>query len=224
MAIYDLHLKCAQCREKGIGDDPCVAGKDCELCNSLSPEQLKQLATPTYKIRKEKCLSDKGLVDPSTVTVLKAANSADSKLKSSPVRPACAPVSSQLPTGQSLDIQKQMDSLQEEWATRFAHLEALLTLGSHSAEKPVFSPVKLQVPHSAASVVVSDPPFFDSGAGTSGPAAPAEDLDEPVPVHSEQDMSMKSPLADLYSPGPVHGDQELVFNTGRPDPFNSSTI
>ena len=26
MVIYDLHLKCAQWREKGIGDDPCVAG------------------------------------------------------------------------------------------------------------------------------------------------------------------------------------------------------
>ena len=31
MALYDSHLKCALCREKGIGDDPCVAGKDCGL-------------------------------------------------------------------------------------------------------------------------------------------------------------------------------------------------
>ena len=106
MAVYDLHLKCARCRGKGIGDDPCVADKDCELCNSLSQEHLKQLANPAYKIRKEKCLSDKGLVDPSIVTVLKAVNSADSNLMSSPVRPASAPVSSQLPTGQLLDIQK----------------------------------------------------------------------------------------------------------------------
>ena len=117
-----------------------------------------------------------------------------------------------------------MDSLQEEWATRFARLEALLTLGSCSAEKPVFSPVKLQVPHSAASVVVSDAPFFDSSAGTSGPAALAEDLDEPVPVDCELDMSMKSTLADLYSPGPVPGDQEPVINTGISDPSNSSTM
>ena len=54
MAVYDPHLKCARCREKGIGDDPYVAGKDCEVCNSLSPEQLKQLSTPTYKNKKRK--------------------------------------------------------------------------------------------------------------------------------------------------------------------------
>ena len=143
------------------------------------------------------------MVDPSTVTVLKAVNSADSNLASSPVRPASAPVKSQLPTGQSLDIQKQMDSLQEEWATRFARPEALLTSGSRSAEKPVFSPVKLQIPHSAASVVVSDTPFFDSGATTSGLA---EDLDEQVPANSEPDMTLKSPLADLYNSGLVPGD------------------
>ena len=88
----------------------------------------------------------------------------------------------------------------------------------------MLSPVKLQVPHSAASVVVSDTPIFDSSAGTSGLAALAEDLDEPVPVHSEPDMSMKSPLADLYSSGRVPGDQEPVFNTSIPDPSNSSTM
>ena len=51
MAICDLHLKCARYRDKGIGDDLliCVAGKDCKLCNSLSPEQLKQLATLLIK-------------------------------------------------------------------------------------------------------------------------------------------------------------------------------
>ena len=76
-----------------------------------------------------------------------------------------------------------MDSLQDEFATKFARLEALLTLGSCSAEKPVFFPVKLQILHSAASVVVSDTPFFDSGATTSGPAASAEDLDEPAPAN-----------------------------------------
>ena len=117
-----------------------------------------------------------------------------------------------------------MDSLQEEWATRFSRLEALLTLGSRSVENPVFFPVKLQVPHSAASVVVSDVPIFDSGAGTSGLATLAEDLDEPV--HSEPDMSMKSPLAYIYSPGSVPGDQEPVFlyrHTGPIQLFYNAT-
>ena len=30
MAAFDLHKKCARCRDKGIGDDPCV--KDSVVC------------------------------------------------------------------------------------------------------------------------------------------------------------------------------------------------
>ena len=51
MALFDLHTKCAKCREKVVGQDPCVEKKPCKICDFFTPEQ-KQLATPTYKARR----------------------------------------------------------------------------------------------------------------------------------------------------------------------------
>ena len=54
MAGFDFHTVCASCRDKKKGQDPCVEkpGSDCLHCNSLTPEQLAQLSTPSYKIKK----------------------------------------------------------------------------------------------------------------------------------------------------------------------------
>ena len=49
MASFDGHSFCAHCRDKGNGKEPCIANKetvDCTFCNSLTPEQRMQLATP----------------------------------------------------------------------------------------------------------------------------------------------------------------------------------
>ena len=32
MAGFDSHSKCARCRDKGVGDDPCVLKKECDVC------------------------------------------------------------------------------------------------------------------------------------------------------------------------------------------------
>ena len=53
MALFDLHTKCARCREKGIGSDDCVLKKPCSICENLTEDQKAQLATPKYKVRKE---------------------------------------------------------------------------------------------------------------------------------------------------------------------------
>ena len=52
MALFDLHTKCACCREKGIGGDDCVLKKPCSICEKLTEDQKAQLATPKYKARK----------------------------------------------------------------------------------------------------------------------------------------------------------------------------
>ena len=82
MAIFDGHAYCARCRDKGKGEEPCVANKestDCAICNSLTPEQRTQLATPSYKLKKEKREAkrldsnpsdDVALVDPDSVSVI----------------------------------------------------------------------------------------------------------------------------------------------------------
>ena len=79
MALFDNHNKCVCCREKGVGDDPCVKKQDCQICKVFTPSQVIQLAIPTYKARKERGEQKKSeassdatptLVDPSEVTLL----------------------------------------------------------------------------------------------------------------------------------------------------------
>ena len=56
MAGFDLHSVCARCFDKKKGKDPCVEkpDSDCQHCKLLTPEQLAQLSTPSYKLKKEK--------------------------------------------------------------------------------------------------------------------------------------------------------------------------
>ena len=76
MAVFDGHLKSTRCRDKGVGDDPYVLKKACPICKAFTPEQIQQLATPTYRNRKnrdKKMVSTSPtptLVDPSQVSVL----------------------------------------------------------------------------------------------------------------------------------------------------------
>ena len=75
MASFDRHSRCARCRDKGLGDDPCISKLPCEYCELLTPEQV---ITPTYKIRKEKAKSKETLVDPTSVTVVAQVEPQDS--------------------------------------------------------------------------------------------------------------------------------------------------
>ena len=70
MANFDKHLRCARCRDKGHGEDPCIKNLQCEFCDLLTPEQIVQLSTPTYKLRKEKQKGKDVLIDPNAVTVI----------------------------------------------------------------------------------------------------------------------------------------------------------
>ena len=54
MAGFDSHKKCARCRDKGIGDDPCVKQEVCEICDSFTDVQRALLSTPQYQICREK--------------------------------------------------------------------------------------------------------------------------------------------------------------------------
>ena len=84
MANFDQHFYCAHCREKNKGKDPCVENKDtstCKFCLALAPEQLAQISTPSYKLKKEKREARKSetaiptkesseLVDPANVSII----------------------------------------------------------------------------------------------------------------------------------------------------------
>ena len=53
MAAFDAHDKCARCRDKGIGEDPCVKDQPCGICDGFTEGQSESLATSSYRIRKE---------------------------------------------------------------------------------------------------------------------------------------------------------------------------
>ena len=100
MANFDTHSHCARCRDKGKGKEPCVSDpqtSDCQICNSLTSEQHQQLATPSYKLKKEKReakLTDstpsqdsEQLVDPSSVSVIGVVDGQGSVKSPAPVPP-----------------------------------------------------------------------------------------------------------------------------------------
>ena len=70
MAGFDTHAVCARCRDKKKGSDPCVETppKPCSHCDSLSPQQLAQLSTPSYQLKKEK-KKDSNLASPAQDTL-----------------------------------------------------------------------------------------------------------------------------------------------------------
>ena len=207
MASFDKHARCARCRDKGHGEDPCVKNFACEFCDLLTPEQLLQLSTPTYKILKEKQKSKEVLVDPSTVTVVSHAEQEGTDRSSS----VNSSVDLSLPAP---SFHKELQDLDEKWLVRMARLEALLTMGQRPpSQQPSFSPVKVPVAHQVPAGALSQTPFIQSSVPSSQ-AGPASGLDGTKT--SLETMIMSSPLENFYPK--TH--QEPVFQ--QPGPVASA--
>ena len=169
MANFDTHSHCARCRDKGKGKEPCVSDpqtSDCQICNGLTSEQLQQLSTPSYKLKKEKReakLTDSSpsqiseqLVDPSSVSVIGVVDGEGSVKSPDPVPPLDKKSkkdnkSSKKEKSPSTKVSKhstdekfaEMDS---KWSERFSRLEALIMAKSF---EPTFSSnVKVAPTHS----------------------------------------------------------------------------
>ena len=176
MAIFDGHAFCARCREKGKGEEPCIANKDtadCTLCNSFTPEQRAQISTPSYKIKKEKREAKRvdntqptdELVDPSSVSVIgvvsgpsadKSPAPPDKKLKKE--KPPAKTKKSSSSTLSSATEEK-FSALEDKWADRFNRLEALLL--ARSIEPTFSSDVRVAPDHPPPGNVARDSePFF----------------------------------------------------------------
>ena len=165
MAGFDTHSKCARCRDKGLGDDPCVQKKECVICKGFTPEQVLQLATPAYRDRKEKktttttpANSTSTLVDPAHVSVLakvekgKAVQSTRSSKKTK--RSESPKPSSSKKRSSSHPSAEDLKSLDDKWAERFSRLEAMILAKTFTV--PVEPVVKL-----AADVTPTGKPFFE---------------------------------------------------------------
>ena len=99
MVSFDGHSFCAHCRDKGKDPRIETPANDCKFCLALTPEQLAQLATPSYKLKKEKPEARKleatpskdsknsTLVDPSTFVVIGAVSESGTVTSPTPVVP-----------------------------------------------------------------------------------------------------------------------------------------
>ena len=197
MASFDQHSRCARCRDKGHGDDACVKKLPCKFCELLTPEQVLQLSTPTYKLRKEKKQECESLFDPSTVTVFSSVDQDKS-----------VGASSSLNTLEDLSLprpsfKKDLQELDEKWSLRMARLKALITMGQRP-QHVTFSPVKAPVSHGPPAGSLSRAPFLISAvpSGQAGPASGADRTNFTATVPSTR---------KLY-PDPDVNSAELVFS------------
>ena len=158
MTSFDNHKKCARCREKRIGDDPCVNDEACEICDSFTETQKDMLATPTYHIRKDK---KSGILVSPEVTVIASVEETNKNLEPSFQSPPHNAASAPSDASSSFVTSDQLKQITDQWAEQFAHFEALLSSGN------VFTPktsVKPMPPHT----VVSDSPFIAPSAWLTG--------------------------------------------------------
>ena len=171
MAFFDSHAFCACCREKGKGEEPCIANKntsDCSFCNTFTPEQRAQISTTSNKIKKEKREAKRmdstqptdELVDPSNVSVIGVVGETASSSKS-PVPPEKKHKKDKPPTkvkkstvATSSSVDDKFSALDDKCSERFNRLEALLL--SKSMEPTFSADVRVTPVHSPPANVARD--------------------------------------------------------------------
>ena len=209
MAGFDTHSKCARCRDKELGDDPCVLKKECVICKGFTPEQSLQLATPTYRDRKDKKTTSNAttsstptLVDPAHVSVLgkvekvKAVQTTPSKKTKCSESPK--PSASKKRSSSSRPTTEDLQHLDDQWGERFSRLEAMLLAKAFTVPvEPVVKP--------ASDVTPSQKPFFDPGATTSS-----------LPVEKSLPAEKSGPCLDQATGSAVEEMQTATQPLGAP--------
>ena len=188
MASFDLHDKCATCRDKLIGEDDCVVDKPCKICDGFSDIQKEMLATPSYKIRKDK---NAGLlVSPKEVTILQPVDneptfqSPSGQSTQPSAHPSSPPPSSsQLASFVTAD---QLAAISDKWAEQFARMEALLSQGN------VFSTPVSAVKLVDTQPLISQTPFLAPATHPTGPVEVPVAVDASVKTKSVDQKEKKS--------------------------------
>ena len=160
MANFDTHSHCTQCRDKGKGKEPCVSDpqtSNCQICNNLTSDQRQQLATPSYKLKKEKreaklseptpSQDSDQLVDPSSVSVIGVVDEQGSVKSPTPVpppdkKPKKDNKNSKKEKSPSTKVSKhstdeKFAELDSKWSERFSRLEALIMANNFSSKVKV---------------------------------------------------------------------------------------
>ena len=229
MAAFDNHDKCARCHEKKIGQDQCVLGNPCVICDGFSDLQKEKLATPSYKIRKERKAGL--LVSPKEVTVISSVDAEEEFLDTSAqvsVHPSGPIASASSSQPQSFVTAQQFEGMNDKWAEQFARFEALLSRGN------VFTTPKTIVSTLPCQAMVSSQPFINPSVHHTGPVVvPADkgsgttfDYHAPVVVN-KRIMSAKAfpdpgprishAGAPVLIPGSGDESQEPIFQPVQPE-------
>ena len=222
MAGFDLHKKCARCRDKKMGDDPCVKGQRCDLCDSFSDSQKGMLATPQYQIRKDKKAGT--LVSPSKVTVVGPVEdqtdfemAPDAAHAQERVFTGASPAAlGQASVGDFVSHQ-DLELLNNQLEEKFARFEALLSRTN------IFSTPKMPV--STFQAPISDTPFInpspDPGA-TSPVRPPGQELEVSPAVKKHKGKSKQKkaskPAASAGSSDQIASDPIPPLKTVVPGP------
>ena len=217
MAIFDLHDKCARCREKLIGEDACVKDKPCKICDGFTAAQKDMLATPSYKIRKDKKAGL--LVSPKEVTVLHPVDSeptfqspSGQPTQSSSIPPTTPPSSSEQTA--SFVTSEQLTAIADKWSEQFARMEALLSRGN------VFStPVSAVKPLDTQNLV-SDNPFLAPATRPTSPVEVPVAMDAPVnvkPVDAKDKKKSHKSRKDKHYDKTVKSDTKSSSSSTKAD-------
>ena len=196
MALFDTHTHCARCREKGQDfcvENPTSADK-CPICITFTSDQRLQLATPAYKIKKEKREAktadstpskDEELVDPASVAVIGAVDNQgtiktsvsapppdkkpkkESKKDTKKVKSPSSTASTSQPTTDG-----RFNELDNKWSERFSRLEALIL--AKSFEPSFTSDVKVAPSHSPPQTQNITEPFIRPSTSLPGSGFSAE--------------------------------------------------
>ena len=213
MASFDQHSRCARCRDKGHGNDACVKKLPCEFCELLTPEQVLQLSSPTYKLRKDRKQERESLVDLSSVTVLSSVDQEKSVGASSSLN------KSEYLSLPQPSFRKDLQELDQKWSLHMARLEALISMGQRPRHVS-FSPVKAPVTHGPPAGSLSQAPFMLSTV-PSGQAGSASGPDRTSVTTTVTSVGMTS-LENLYPDLDVDST-EPVFSQPGPVSYGDSS-
>ena len=223
MVGFDLHKKCARCRDKKVSDDPCVKGQDCEICDSFSDSQRGMLATPQYQIRKDKKAGI--LVSPSKVTVVGTVDehddlglSSDAAHVQEQVIAGPSPLSFGHHSSGDFVSRQDFEVLNNQLEEKFDRFEALLSRTN------IFSTPKMPV--NVEQPPISDTPFINpspdpratSPVRPPGPDQEGSALKKQKGVGKSKHKKSSKPAASAGSASQVAVDAVAASKTVVPGP------
>ena len=196
---------------------------ECKFCVVLTPEQLTQLSTPSYRLKKEKREAkklestpskDSTLIYLSSVAVIGLVSDTTTTSSPPPVVPEKVKKdklsSSKTKKSDKSVEDSKYDELDKKWTDRFNRLEALLMAKSlEPSDQPTFSAsVRVPPSHSPPVAVSKDSePFFqpiftectDTNSDISQPASPGRMIHHLLSVVEKTSLLLSIRLpASLY--------------------------